>query len=171
MDLTGELPETYDGNRFIMVVKCRLTKAIELIPLKNKTELAVAQALTSRIYYRHGSPRVIHSDRGSEFVNRVMEHVNALFMVKHVVTTPYNPRANGLVEEHNAVLKDQLKAFADAQQRNWDQHLDTIQFAYQTTVHSQTGFTPFFLLYDFATVPLPEAEGPSIAIIGICDVI
>jgi hypothetical protein len=90
---------------------------------------------------------VIHSDQGTEFINTVMEQVNAILQVKHVPTTPGNQRSNGLAENHMGILKDQLTAYTNAIQSDWDTYLSTVEFAYMTTVNSQTGFTPFFLLF------------------------
>ena len=37
-----------------------------------------------------------------------MKIINHVFRVNRISTTPYNPRSNGLVENHNGTLKDQL---------------------------------------------------------------
>ena len=43
---------------------------------------------------------MVVSDRGGEFRNRLMKRINHVFMVNRIVTTPYNPRTNGLVGNH-----------------------------------------------------------------------
>jgi hypothetical protein len=146
IDLT-ELVRSRMGNLFILVIKCALTKYVELVPIIDKTPEEVAIALINRVFMRHGSPNVLISDNGHEFVNQILEHINAIYKVKHITTSGYHPQANGLVENHNQTLKNQLKAFANEQQNNWDEHLDTVQFAYNTTVHSATGFSPHMMLY------------------------
>ena len=147
VDLTGPFRKTKNGNQYIAVAKCALTRAVELQALPGKVPIGVAKMLIDRVYHRHGSPRLFHSDQGTEFLNTVIEQISALYQVKHVPTTPGNPRSNGLAEQHMLTLKDQLSAFTNAIKDDWDTYLSTIQFAYMTTVNSQTGFTPFFLLY------------------------
>jgi len=90
---------------------------------------------------------VLYSDQGKEFSNSIIRHINAVFQVKHIRTTAGNPRSNGLVERHNLILKDQLAAFTNARQDDWDVFLSVVQFAYMTNVSPRTGYSPFFLLY------------------------
>jgi hypothetical protein len=146
VDLT-ECVRSRMGNLYILVIKCALTKYVELVPLFDKSPQEVATAIINRVYLKHGTPSVLISDNGNEFVNQIMEHVSAIFKVKHVTTSGYHPQANGLVENHNQTLKNQLKAFINEKQSNWDEHLDVVQFAYNTTVHSATGFSPHMMLY------------------------
>jgi hypothetical protein len=147
IDITGQLPTTRSGNKIIIVAKCPLTKTIEIGPLPDKKPITVAKFVIDRIYHRHGAPRILHSDQGTEFLNAVQQQIHALYQVKSLPTTPGNPRANGTVENHNNTLKQQLTNFTNARQDDWDTYLSTVQFAYMTTVNEATGFTPFFLLY------------------------
>ena len=147
IDLMGPFPKTLHGNQYVLTAKCALTGAIELAPLPDKKPLPVARELIDRVYLRHGSPRLLFSDQGLEFLNKVVAHVSALFQIKHVPTTAGNPQANGLVEAHNKESKRQLTAFTNARQNDWDTFLAVIQFAYMTTVSTRTGYTPFFLIH------------------------
>ena len=74
IDLTGQnLPESRRGNKLILVANCALTRCVEIIPLKDRSELTIAIALTEHILFKHGTPRVIVSDQGMEFVNNTTE--------------------------------------------------------------------------------------------------
>lgn len=146
IDLT-EVSESRRKNWLILVVKCALTAAIELVALPGKEAECVARAMVDRVYLRHGSPRIIYSDQGKEFCNKVMQQISAIFQLRQIRTTPGNPRSNGLVENHNKTLKDQLAVFTNARQDDWDDFLPVVQYAYMTTVSSRTGYTPFFMLH------------------------
>jgi transposase InsO family protein len=146
MDLT-EVTQSLRGNSMILVVKCSLTAAIELVAMKGKEADEVARAMVDRVYLRHGSPRIVYSDQGKEFCNKIMQQISAIYQMRHVRTTAGNPRSNGLVENHNRTLKDQLSVFTNARQDDWDDFLPVVQFSYMTTVSSRTGFTPFFMVY------------------------
>jgi transposase InsO family protein len=101
MDLTAQaLPRTKSGNEYILVVKDRLTRYVELFALKNKEPLTVARALL-QVFSRHGAIRNLVSDQGGEFLNKTIEQLSALLTIKRFTTTPYVPRANGQVENHN----------------------------------------------------------------------
>jgi IS30 family transposase len=115
MDLTGaSLPTTKRGNKYILVVKDSLTRYVEIYPLKNKEPVSVAQLLVDHIYCRHGSISTLVSDQGTEFLNKVITQVCALLRINKVTTAPHAPRSDGLVENHNRTLKDQLAGYTSA---------------------------------------------------------
>ena len=143
IDLPGEgLPTTKRGNKFILVVKCPLTRATEVFALPDKSAFTVARCIVENIYCRHGAPNVIMSDQGKEFVNEVMEKIGSLLVINQIHTTGANPRSNGLAESHNKVLKDMLASYTNSYQNDWDLYLPIVNQAYMTTVNTQTGYTP-----------------------------
>ncbi len=90
---------------------------------------------------------MIVSDKGNEFVNQLLENVSKILGINKVSTTPYNPRSDGFVENHNKTLKDQLHTMISTlTQDDWDIYLPTVQFMYNTTVSSATGYTPMLLM-------------------------
>jgi hypothetical protein len=62
--------------------------------------------------------------------------------------TPYHPQANGQVERVNGILKDIISKYSTSTgSDDWDNFLNLAVFSYNTSVHSLTGFTPFYLLH------------------------
>lgn len=147
IDLTGPLPVTKDGNRYIMVIKDYLTKYVWLIPLSHKTGEQVALKFVNEFICQAGIPDMVVSDRGNEFVNRILKKVASIMDIVRVSTTPYNPRSDGFVENHNKTLKDQLFHFVDnLKQDDWDQYLPVVQLMYNSTVSLTTGYSPMLLM-------------------------
>jgi exodeoxyribonuclease III len=147
VDLTGPLPLTKGKNRYIMVVKDYLTKYVWLIPLKTKTAMEVAEAFVGEFVCQTGVPGRVVSDRGNEFVNQLLSNVSKVMGINRISTTPYNPRSDGFVENHNKTLKDQLFHYVDnLKQDDWDVYLPTVQLMYNTTVSLATGYTPMLLM-------------------------
>ena len=148
LDLTGaSFPKSRRGNEYVLVLKCSLTRYVEIIAIPDKAELTIARVLVERIYCRHGAPGTIITDRGTEFINKLVKQVCILLNINRVSTTGANPRSNGLVEQHNATLKDMLAVYVNAHQDDWDDYLPFVAHAYNTTVNAQTGFTPFLMVY------------------------
>ena len=54
---------------------------------------------------------------------------------------------DGQVECMNRTLCNMLKAIPENEKRNWKDHLPKLMFAYNSTVHKATGFSPFFLMF------------------------
>ena len=147
IDLIGALPRSMNNNRWILVIKDYLTKYVWLVPLRNKSANEVAEAFVNKFVCQAGVPDMVVSDRGNEFVNTLLKNVSKILGVNRVSTTPYNPRSDGFVENHNKTLKDQLYHYIDTlKQDDWDLYLPTVQLLYNTTVSLATGFTPMKLM-------------------------
>jgi len=147
IDLTGPFTRSTRGNTHIVVIKDALTRYVETIPIIQPTAYWVAMAFIVNIIYRHGSVGTLISDNGREFVNKLWRQVTHLLNIKHITTTPYNPRANGLAENHMRSMKDAISIYCDETQTDWDLHLNGITMSYNTTINSQTGFTPYYMLH------------------------
>ena len=97
IDLVGPFsPITERRNRYILTMVDYATRYPEAIALPSIDTECVAEGLIE-IFSRVGVPCEILSDRGSQFMSQVMQEVNRLLSVKHLVTTPYHPQCNGLV--------------------------------------------------------------------------
>ena len=71
IDLIGPLPLTTSGNSYIVTCSDYFTKWPEATAIPDKSAATVAKFLYQLII-RHGSPTIIQSDQGREFVNQVL---------------------------------------------------------------------------------------------------
>ena len=62
-------------------------------------------------------------------------------------TTAYHPESNGQCERFNRSLHDLLRTLPAQAKKRWPDHLREVVFAYNTSPHAATGFSPFYLLY------------------------
>ncbi|GFU89288.1 transposon Ty3-I Gag-Pol polyprotein [Trichonephila clavipes] len=83
---------------------------------------------------------------GAVFRSRLVSLVD-LCNIDHRFTTAYHPQTNGLTERFNKTLADMLSMYVDVEQKNWDEILPFVTFAYNTAKQETTGFTPFYLLH------------------------
>ena len=84
--------------------------------------IEVAEALCS-IYSRVGVPKQVVHDQGSQFMSDVMAEVSRLLSVQNLVSSPYHPQCNGLVERFNGTLKAMLKKLCAERPKDWDRYL------------------------------------------------
>ena len=158
IDIVGPLPRTQRGKRYIMVAMDYLTKWPEARPLTEATAEKVAEFIYEQIICQHGCPQIILSDRGTHFNNKVVERLMRKFTINHLLSTPYHPQTNGLVERFNRTLCESL-AKLSLTNNDWDLYIAPTLFAYRTTKHSTTKIEPFFLVYGRSArlpVDLPE---------------
>jgi hypothetical protein len=155
MDIIGPLPTTNKGNKYIVVVTDYLTKWPEARALKDAKASSVVPFFYEDIICRHGCPKELLTDRGTHFVNQMLDSLCAELEVKHKLTTAYYPQTNGLVERFNRTLCETLAKFANENKNDWDDFLPSTLFAYRTKRHSITRHEPFYLTYGRnATLPI-----------------
>ena len=143
MDLLDVSVISAKGYKYILVVCDYFTKYTEAYPLKDKTARSVADALMDIWLPRYGFPLFLHSDQGKEFDNVMIHRLSELLGTVKTKTTPYHPRSDGLVERFNRTLLAMLAMFVSQEHDNWDDLLPFMMLAYNTTVHTSTGYTPY----------------------------
>lgn len=62
-------------------------------------------------------------------------------------TTAYHPQGDGQVERQNRTLQDMLATFASEHRDDWDLWIDSVVFAYNTSCHQSTGYSPYELIF------------------------
>ena len=62
-------------------------------------------------------------------------------------TTPFHPQSDGASERSICTVNNMLAKVVAEDQRNWDLYVSSTCFAYNTAVHSSTGYTPSYLEY------------------------
>ena len=96
VDFMGPFLNSF-GNQFILVA----VDWVEAMPTKTNDNKVVVKFLKENIFSRFGNPRVIISDNGSHFCNRVFEALMRKYSINHKLSTPYHPQTNGQVEVTN----------------------------------------------------------------------
>lgn len=146
MDLGGPLPRTQKGNRFILTLCDYATCYPEAIALPSTEAPRIAKALIA-VFARVGIPEEILTDQGTNFMSTLLGEVYCLLHIQRIRTTPYHPQTDGLVERFNGTLKAMLRKFVSRNEKDWDEFLPYLLFAYREVPQESTGFSPFELLY------------------------
>ena len=147
MDIVGPLPMTERGNKYIVVATDYLTKWPEARALPNAKASSVVPFFYEDIICRHGCPKELLTDRGTHFVNEILDSLCNKMGIKHKLMTAYHPQTNGLVERFNRTLCETLAKFANENKNDWDTFVPSTLFAYRTKRHNTTRHEPFYLTY------------------------
>ena len=148
IDTVGPLPDDSKGFRYILVMMDAFTRYVELAATATVDADECAEALMN-VFMRHGVPREVRSDNGTQFVNQVVDALLKKLEVHHHRTLPYHPEANGLVERVNQEVMKHLRCFTlqfEAKDR-WSSLLPIVQHVINETVHSAIGVSPHDMLY------------------------
>ncbi|TWW54740.1 hypothetical protein D4764_0276330, partial [Takifugu flavidus] len=169
VDILGPFPTTDQGNRYVLVAMDYFTKWPEAYAVPDQSASTTAEHLVNEMFCRFGVPEELHSDQGRNFEAKVFSEVCRRLGIKKTRTTPLHPQSDGLVERFNRTLATQLAILTSRRQRDWDQHLPLVLWAYRTAVQESTKCTPAVLMFGhelrtpvdlvFGSPPEPELEG------------
>uniref|UniRef100_A0A7I4YT76 RNA-directed DNA polymerase n=1 Tax=Haemonchus contortus TaxID=6289 RepID=A0A7I4YT76_HAECO len=144
-----EVGPSSNGMRYLVVVIDHLSKWLE-VPCKSAEQ--IAKVLLKRWIAEGGRwPKRIHSDRGKEFENSVMEALCRASGITQSFTKGYNPRENGVTERANKTILRMLKKRGGITSE-WDEVIPHVVYAYNISPHEATNESPFFILHGFDPV-------------------
>ena len=165
MDILGPLPKTKQGFQYILLIVDSFSKWSEAFPLVTVEANEIANILVKEYFSRYGAPRVIVSDRGRNFMSKLIKAICELFQVKRHYTSSYHPQTNATCERANSTLAKVLRAYVNENQSNWAQLVPFAMMAFRSTPATEsTGYSPYHLLFgkemnlpiDVSLIPKPN---------------
>ena len=146
-DIMGPLPTSEQGNKYVLVVTDLFTKWVEAFAIRDTTSITLATVLVDKVVCRYGVPACIHSDQGANLCSDVIKTMCKLLGMDQTRTSAYHPQGNGQVERFNRTMEAMLAKNVKENQKDWDVCLPKVLFAYRSSIHEATGFTPFHLMF------------------------
>ena len=119
----------------------------DAIIINNKTPIEVMKKLTKELLMRYGTPTIILTDRGNEFISKHCLEVYEDLNIEKRNTTSYHPEGNGIIERFHSTLMQIIRRRAHQEQVDWKEEIRNGIYAYNTIIHSSTGCSPFELFY------------------------
>jgi transposase InsO family protein len=149
MDFITGLPRV-QGRDFIFVVVDRLTKFAHLfaIPMDYKA-IQVAELFFREVFWLHGLPTQIVSDRDGRFISAFWQEIFRLAGTELATSTSYHPQTDGQIEIVNKWVEGYLRNYVGGQQRTWVRWLHMGEYCYNTTYHMSIRMTPFREFYGY----------------------
>jgi transposase InsO family protein len=146
VDTLGPLPVSH-GFKYIVVFIDYFTRWVIAIPVEDQTTETIARLLLDHVVCKHGVPRRLLSDRGSNYIAKLANEVYVLMGILKLNTTAFRPQTNGLVERFNHTIVQILSLICDVRNDNWDEYVQPATFAYNTSIQDTLQEAPFRLLY------------------------
>ena len=105
LDFVGRITPLSKKKRYILVCTDYVTKWVEAKALYQANEQSIIDFLFEEIFTHFGVPREIMTDQGTQFMSNMVKTIIQKYHIRHKVSTPYHPQANGQVESTNKVLE------------------------------------------------------------------
>ena len=115
------MSDTTRGNRYLLTAENSFIWYCHAYPIPNKEVCTVAKVL-------------------------VDQHLFSEFKIQHTTTLPYNPSSNPVERFHKPIIA-MLRTRGEGIQDNWDPWINASLFAYNTTVSTSTGITPYYAMF------------------------
>jgi hypothetical protein len=148
MDFITGLPRSDRGHDSIWVIIDRLTKVAHFIPVKTVFNgRRLAELYLARIVSLHGVPKVIVSDKGSQFTSRFWNSLHEALGTKLSFSTAYHLQTGGQTERVNQILEDMLRACVLSYGAKWEDCLPFTEFSYNNSYQASLEMAPFEALY------------------------
>jgi hypothetical protein len=114
----------------------------------NEEAATIASAIVTNWICRFGIPDQIFTDGGKEFANKILAQICVYLQIAKNKTTPAHPQYNAQVEVVNKTIKKYLTTMTE-NSLEWKPLVPTLSFAYNTTLHNTTGFSPAHLMFRY----------------------
>lgn len=148
IDILGPLPTSPKGYKYILLVVDSFSKWCEAFPLKSQDAAEIANIFYNEIICRYGAPSSLLSDRGAQFMSKLLKELCKIFQITKIQTSSYHPQTNASCERMNSFIWQTLRAYCKPDQSNWVELLPSVMFAYRSTPATEsTQLSPFMILF------------------------
>ena len=104
--------------------------------------IILIQALFERAIGYFGCPQKILSDRETEFTGRVWSEMMELMGIRQMLTTPYYPQGNGIVERSHRTIGNMIQAqLAHRDGKDWVDVLPGIMLMFNEMDQENHGYS------------------------------
>lgn len=146
VDCVGPLPPSKSGCAYLLTVMCQATRYPAAYPLRTITTRSVVKAL-SQFMSIFGIPKIVQSDRGSNFTSGLFKEVLNQLHVKHRVSSAYHAQSQGALERFHCTLKSLLRAYCVELNKDWEEGLPWLLLAAREVTQESMGFSPNDLVF------------------------
>jgi hypothetical protein len=156
LDILGPLPLSAEGNKYILTFQDNLSKYVVATPIRQQDAETIARSFVTLVVLKYGTPSVVQTDQGANFVSELFKHTCKLLRIKKIQSTAFHPESQGTLEWSHMVLAEYLRHYVRDDQTDWDEWIPFATYAYNTSEHTATGYTPFELMFGHPFI-LPSA--------------
>ena len=134
VDLVGPFPAALGGFRFLLTTIDLATRWPEAVPVRTTTVKVITSQLVNIFS--------ITTDNGPQFKGNFFRKWLKGKGIQHIVSSPYHPQGNGVVERLHRTLNTMVAKMCEAK-GNWASVVPMALYFIRSTPCSATGMSPF----------------------------
>jgi hypothetical protein len=139
------------GKRYLIEARCSLTSYVECRALKVENARSVGAFIFEDILCRWGAVLELVTDNGSA-IKAAVEELTAKYSLHHIKISPYNSRANGVVERAHRSIRDALVKTCEGDIKKWAAVLPYVAWSDRVTIRKAIGMSPFQMAHGIEPV-------------------
>lgn len=128
--------------RYVVHARCALSGYPEVRKLRAEKGTTVGTFIFEELLCRWGAIAEIITDNGPAMLQG-LEFLRKRYGINHIKISPYNSRANGVIERRHRDVRDSLVKACKPDLSDWPQVLPSILWADRATVIRGVGYSPF----------------------------
>ncbi|KAA0053608.1 reverse transcriptase [Cucumis melo var. makuwa] len=125
------------------VEKVKVVGLLDPLPVPTRPWKSVSMDFITHLSKLWGVPTSIVSDRDGRFIGSFWTELFSFLGTSLNISSSYHPQIDGQTERFNCMIKEYLRHFVNARQKNWVQLFNVAQFCFNAQTSSSTGRSPF----------------------------
>jgi transposase InsO family protein len=134
------------GHKNLVLARDDLSRYVEGRALRSPSAKAMAKFFWEDLYCRYGAIGQVVTDNGPE-VKGAFDQLLMRVDIPHVMISPYNSQANGVVERGHFNIREAIVKSCGKNITKWPEKVRQALFAENITTSRVTGWSPFYLLH------------------------
>lgn len=148
VDTIGPFITSNRGNKYAVTLICDLSKYIVTIPVPDKEAITIAKAIFEHFILSYGPMQQLLSDRGTEYINSILEQLCKLLKITHNKSTANHHRTVGTIERSHRTFNEYVRSYINEGKTDWDEWLTYFTYCYNTTPSTAIqNYCPFQLIF------------------------
>ena len=132
-------------NQYILVMEKYLTWYVITASMPDETAETAAN-IGKNFILIYWVPEKVFTDQGTNFQSELMDILYKTYRINRLKTTADGPQCDGMIERGNRSLAEIIAIFVSREPTKGSNFLPLVTFAYNTTEHVRTGYSPFYIM-------------------------
>jgi hypothetical protein len=98
MDAAGPFPQSYQGNKYLLLFQCTFTGYVMCEALPSLYSVTLMKAYDEYVFRRFGAAEILRHDRAPSHMSEAFRLFNQMLGQRQRATLSYRPQANGQQE-------------------------------------------------------------------------